>query len=92
MFTKEFIQKKLTRVAHEQIGSSRKLGKWTKKPNSRKGPFKSTKIPKFCWKCCNIALQSLQVFYIIVLRAEVVITLSFGSKMITAISTRDTKT
>ncbi len=31
--------------------------------------------------CKNIALQSLQIFYIIVLRAEIVIT--FGSKMVT---------
>ena len=37
----------------------------------------------------NIALQSLQLFYIIVLRAEIVTT--FGSKMVT-ISTRNTKT
>ena len=36
----------------------------------------------------NIALQSLQIFYIIVLRAEIATT--FGSKMV-EISTRNTK-
>ncbi len=63
-----------------------------KKRNSRKEPFKSSKIPKFveryCKVCIYIALQNLQIFYIIVLRAEIATT--FGSKMVT-ISTRSTK-
>ena len=64
-----------------------------KEPNSCKEPFKSSKKPKFGWKMLqcveNIALKSLQIFYIIVLRVEIATT--FGSKRV-KISTRNTKT
>ena len=52
-----------------------------KTPNSRKEPFKNSKIKKFGY-------IALQFFSTIVLRAEIVIT--FGSKMVT-VSTRNTK-
>ncbi len=53
------------------------LGKSTpKKQNPRKEPFKSSKIPKFRLETLrnteNIALRSLQIFYVFLLRVEIV--------------------
>ncbi len=65
---------------------------YCKKQNSRKEPV--AKIQNLAEKfnvcmVCVIVLQSLQIFYIIVLRAEIATT-TYGSKMV-AISTRNKK-
>ncbi len=63
-----------------------------KKRNSRKEPFKSSKIPNLVENvvmCGKYSLTKFANFLIIVLRAEIVTT--FGSKMVT-VSSRNTIT
>ena len=56
------------RLIFDQVNQGKKL-------NSRKEPFKGSKIPKFCRETQqnteNIALQSSQIFYIFVSRVEI---------------------